>query len=110
MTPSQPSPTNLSDELKTILDKHAEYYIRETMRFFQNEGVSPALSKDNPGDLNALAAITAAYAEAINEVIGEDEYSIDPLWAGQRGYWARNELRAEQRQRLQGLLPNGKDE
>lgn len=72
---------------------------------------SLAINEGNHDDvMEAVAAITTAYAEAMNEIIGEGEYSIDPLWAGQRGYWARNELRAEQRQRLQGLLPNGKDE
>ena len=61
----------------------------------------------------SLAAITAAYAEAVNEVIGSDEQHAaytDNNEAYNGSVFTRNHLRAEQRQRLQGLLPNGKDE
>lgn len=49
-------PTGL--DLEQILDAHAEYYIRQTMKFFQNEGESPALSKNNEGDMTAKQALT----------------------------------------------------
>ena len=42
-------------------------------------------------------------AEVRERVVGEDELSIDPLWAGQQGYWAKNELRAKQRDLLTEL-------
>ena len=48
-----------SDQMEELLDKHAEYYIRETMKFFQNKGESPALSRDNDGDCEAKASIQA---------------------------------------------------
>lgn len=53
------TPTDPPKTLEQILDAHAEYYIRQTMKFFQNEGKSPALSKNNEGDLSALAEIQA---------------------------------------------------
>lgn len=60
---------SVDDELRQILDKHAEYYIRETMKFFQNEGVSPALSKDNLGDLEALTALQTLIAHHTKEAV-----------------------------------------
>lgn len=52
--PLNTDPNQLLDE---ILDYHAEYYIGETMKFFQENGESPALSKNNSGDLAAKKAI-----------------------------------------------------
>jgi hypothetical protein len=54
-------PDKAEDVLEVILDKHAEYYIRETMKFFQEGGQSPALSRNNEGDLVAKAAIERHY-------------------------------------------------
>ena len=41
--------------------------------------------------------------EVRERVVGEDELSIDPLWAGRQGYWAKNELRVKQRDLLTKL-------
>lgn len=65
-------------ELEEVLQSHAEYYIRETMKFFQYKGESPALSKNNEGDLVAKYGLRAliereraeavrAYAENISD-------------------------------------------
>lgn len=45
------------ETVENILDKHAEYYIRQTMKFFQENGESPALSKNNEGDLVAKRSL-----------------------------------------------------
>lgn len=96
-------PTNHT-ELDNILDKHAEYYIRETMKFFQETGENPALSKLNKGDTEAEAAILANYIshKEVEEAIGEDEqlitsYSIELKNSIPR---ARNRLRSELRKKL----------
>lgn len=49
--------TKDSEWLDEILDQHAEYYIRQTMKFFQGNGESPTLSKNNSGDIEAKQAI-----------------------------------------------------
>lgn len=49
--------TNSPSPIEEPLDKHAEYYIKETMKFFQENGESPALSKNNRGDSEASAAL-----------------------------------------------------
>lgn len=71
---SEPEPSQ--EELETILDKHAEYYIRETMKFFQENGESPALSKNNSGDLEAKAAINSLTLKQVLSLIGEDDKSV----------------------------------
>jgi len=53
-----------ANTIEEILDTHAEYYIRQTMQFFKNDGISPALSKNNEGDLTAKQAIEALITEA----------------------------------------------
>ena len=108
--------TKLSDELRDIivkhtsamLDNHDKYGIYPTTKFYDD----------------LVAAITTAYAEAMNEVIGGDEEVPEqvPLDGTYGGNWddimengmdigranGRNQLRANLR--LRGLLPNGKDE
>ena len=51
----------LEKTIENILDKHAEYYIRQTMKFFSENGESPALSKNNTGDLAAKKEILKSY-------------------------------------------------
>lgn len=63
--------------LEQILDAHAEYYIRQTMKFFQNEGESPALSKNNEGDLMAFAALKALALREALEIV--DKMGKDPM-------------------------------
>lgn len=61
-------PSNKWEEaVKQALDAHAEYYIRETMKFFDENGESPALSKNNDGDLAAKLALTNAVKELVEE-------------------------------------------
>lgn len=48
---------NIEAEIERILDKHAEYYIKETAKFFVADGHSPALSRSNTGDLEARQAL-----------------------------------------------------
>ena len=55
-----------ANTIEEILDTHAEYYIRQTMQFFKNDGISPALSKNNEGDLTAKQAIEALITEAVD--------------------------------------------
>lgn len=50
---------DLREAVEDLLDKHAEYYIKQTVKFFQRTGESPALSKNNLGDIRAKAAIEA---------------------------------------------------
>lgn len=63
-TPKEPS---MGDDLESVLDAHAEYYIRQTMRFFQSKGPSPALSRNNEGDLAAKVAIQSLISTAVQE-------------------------------------------
>jgi hypothetical protein len=58
-------------ELDGILDAHAEYYIRHTMKFFQENGESPALSKNNKGDLQAKASISKWHRREMLKFINE---------------------------------------
>lgn len=71
----------IDDELEKLLDSHAEYYIRQTMKFFQNEGESPALSKNNEGDLAAKtklkALLTTQQQELLDRVMEQKETYID---------------------------------
>lgn len=60
-TPSQPSPTNLSDELKTILDNFARWTIQNVEHGIYIPLPSPETE----------AAITAVYAEAIRSTVPE---------------------------------------
>ena len=62
-------------ELQELLDKHAEYYIKETVKFFQENGESPALSKNNKGDLEARNNIIALIKKNIPELPRKEEYS-----------------------------------
>lgn len=59
------------DELKRILDAHAEYYIRQTMKFFQEGGESPALSKNNEGDLKALEDLHQHIDKVVEDILPE---------------------------------------
>lgn len=61
----------IDDELEKLLDSHAEYYIRQTMKFFQNEGESPALSKNNEGDLAAKTKLKALLTNQRNQLLDE---------------------------------------
>jgi len=72
MTPKPKAKT-----IEEILDTHAEYYIRQTMQFFKNDGISPALSKNNEGDLTAKQAIEALIAEARIDAVAIVHNNID---------------------------------
>lgn len=61
--PSQPEA--LDTELENVLDKHAEYYIKETVKFFQENGESPALSKFNKGDIEAKSRLKKIIAKQV---------------------------------------------
>lgn len=96
--------------VEEALQQYAEYYIAETMKFFQENGESPALSKNNPGDTEALASIQAATADLLLELVGEDEdvaeaVPVSETWATMRSI--RNDLRAELRQKIAGLRAEG---
>lgn len=60
--------------LPEILDDHAEYYIRQTMKFFQENGESPALSKNNEGDLKTLKAIAKELMGCLPEKATVDKF------------------------------------
>ena len=53
--------------IEEILDKHAEYYVRQTMKFFQENGKSPALSKNNEGDLEAKHALLQLFKKELSK-------------------------------------------
>jgi hypothetical protein len=59
-----PATKPLDEQIEQLLDSHAEYYIKETMQFFKNDGISPALSKNNKGDLTAKTAIKSLITNA----------------------------------------------
>lgn len=98
--------------LEDILDKHAEYYIRQTMKFFQENGESPALSKNNQGDVEAKQALTALCRDVCGEVIGETEtqapWSLNNEGERYLKETARiahyNKLRAKQAKTAQAIL------
>jgi hypothetical protein len=83
------------EQLEAILDAHAEYYIKQTMKFFQEGTESPALSRNNKGDLTAKSAITALIQEASNGGrVDELLYlanSADPLILDRT--WIQNRIR-----------------
>jgi len=58
------SKQSIDEQIEQLLDSHAGYYIKETMQFFKNNGISPALSKNNEGDLTAKTAIKALISDA----------------------------------------------
>lgn len=63
------STDNTSKRIEDLLDAHAKYYIEQTMKFFQSTGESPALSKNNEGDLQAKSLIMELVNEARIEEI-----------------------------------------
>lgn len=56
MNPSPITP-EAKAELERILDSHAEFYIRQTVKFFEENGGSPKLSRNNPGDVQAKQSL-----------------------------------------------------
>lgn len=68
---------NIDSKLEEILDAHAMFYIRETVKFFQENGESPALSKNNPGDLEAKKQIQELIVEARNGGIKDVRYALE---------------------------------
>ena len=72
-----PASQSIDEKIESLLDSHAVYYIRETMQFFKNDGISPALSKNNKGDLKAR--------QSIKQLITERELKIAKHFAFQYG-------------------------
>lgn len=70
-----------NDKIESLLDAHATYYIQQTMKFFQENGESPALSKNNPGDLEAKKQILELIVEA--RLKGQAEAYTDVATWGQ---------------------------
>lgn len=74
-------------EIEQILDDHAEFYIRQTMKFFRENGESPALSRNNPGDLQSKSKLTKLLLEQRIEevddmVVNEEHVTYDDYSGG----------------------------
>lgn len=86
--------TSIEEQVQELLDTHAEYYIKETMKFFQENGESPALSKDNKGDLTAknqiLELFTKQNHSIIQKLLAELPNKKDPSLASMD--WLRREM------------------
>lgn len=108
--------TTLEQSIEQLLDKHAEYYIRQTVKFFVENGESPALSKNNKGDLEAKQALLSLFEKYGKEVIGqivlphaEEKLRINTDTYLTNDEDAQNILIAEQTTRLKQIL-GGNDE
>lgn len=82
----RPQPVSGDVELQQILDAHAEYYIRQTMKFFQEAGESPALSKNNEGDLKAIEAIESYLTKFKERAVGQGKFIAVSLLLEHIGY------------------------
>ena len=107
------TPDKLNEEIREILREYGGDWYYDGQVFDPTDDIE-----------HCLQLITTAYAEAMNEVIGEDvkpDFDDDD-WFCQRCSFSptdgskdcickyNNRLKRRQRQRLKGLLPNGKDE
>lgn len=56
---------NIDERIEKILDKHAEYYIKETVKFFNDDGDPPGFTKNNKRDIASKNAIKQLIDEAL---------------------------------------------
>lgn len=87
--------TTNDEAIERLLDSHAEYYIKQTLKFFQENGESPALSKNNAGDLKAKAAIHSLIRQGQKQILE----NLLPV-----GSWTEKDIKAN----LAALTTGGK--